>query len=136
MALGNRFSVVLDIAPKPGMHVYAPGAMGYRVIGLNLAPQPFVRVQPRPFPRSETYYFAPLKERVPVYMKPFRLTMEIVPEVTPAAQAAWKGKDTMTLTGTLDYQACDDRLCYPPRSIPVSYAVTLRALDTQRATVP
>ena len=31
-----------------------PSAMGYRVVALNLAAQPFVRVQPQPFPRSET----------------------------------------------------------------------------------
>jgi hypothetical protein len=33
---------------------------------------------------------------------------------------------SMTIRGTLDYQACDDRLCYPPRSIPVSYTVRLQ----------
>ena len=31
-ALGNRFSLVLKVTPQPGMHVYAPGATGYRVI--------------------------------------------------------------------------------------------------------
>jgi hypothetical protein len=36
----------------------------------------------------------------------------------------------------LEYQACDDRLCFAPRSIPVSHVVTLRQLDTERATVP
>ena len=126
VALGNRFSVVLDIAPKRGVHVYAPGASGYKVIALNLAPQPFVRIQPRPYPSSETYFFKPLDERVPAYLKPFRLVMDIVPEATPAAQAAWKGKDTLTLTGTLDYQACDDTLCYNPTSVPVSYTIALK----------
>jgi hypothetical protein len=32
VALGTRFSLVVDITPKPNMHVYAPGATGYRVI--------------------------------------------------------------------------------------------------------
>jgi hypothetical protein len=43
---------------------------------------------------------------------------------------------TVTIAGTLEYQACDDRLCFPPRSIPVSYAVKLRQLDSERAAVP
>ena len=42
----------------------------------------------------------------------------------------------LTIAGTLEYQACDDRLCFTPRSIPVSYTVKLRQLDTERATVP
>jgi hypothetical protein len=126
VALGNRFSVVADITPKPTMHVYAPGAMGYRVIAMHVDPQPFLRLQPRPYPRSDTYYFAPLKERVPVYMKPFRLLMDVVPEVSPAAQAAWKGRETLTVTGTLEYQACDDTLCYNPTSVPLSFTIALK----------
>jgi hypothetical protein len=47
-----------------------------------------------------------------------------------------KGVETVTISGALEYQACDDRLCFNPRSIPVSYTVKLRSLDTERATVP
>ncbi len=32
----NHFSLVLDVTPRPGIHVYAPGAEGYRVISLAL----------------------------------------------------------------------------------------------------
>jgi peroxiredoxin len=130
VALGNRFSIVLDVAPKRGMHVYAPGAPGYRVVTLNLTPQPFVRALPIVFPASEIYHFRPLDERVPVYQKPFRLVQEIVPEITPEAQAAFKGKDSLTLTGTFDYQACDDKICYNPVSTPLSWTVAIRPFVT------
>src|ERR1017187_8332792 len=40
IAPGNRFSLVLEIKPGPGVHVYAPGAKGYRAIALTLAPLP------------------------------------------------------------------------------------------------
>ena len=26
VAVGNRFTIAVDVTPKPGMHVYAPGA--------------------------------------------------------------------------------------------------------------
>jgi len=31
VAFGNRFSIVVEITPRRGIHVYAPGAVGYRV---------------------------------------------------------------------------------------------------------
>lgn len=48
IASGSRFSLVLDVNPGPGIHVYAPGAKGYRAIALNIAPQPGIRVLPVP----------------------------------------------------------------------------------------
>ena len=41
--------------------------------------------------------------------------------------------DALTLSGTLDYQACDDLLCYPPVSVPLSFTLDLDQLDRQRA---
>ncbi len=135
VAPGNRFSLALDIQPKRGMHLYAPGASGYRVISLSMAEQPFIRVLPLKYPTSEMYVFKPLNERVPVYQKPFTLLQEIVLEGQPSAQAALKGKDSLTLGGTLEYQACDDKVCFNPASIPLSWTVSLRPLVLQRPTV-
>jgi len=132
VALGNRFALVLDVTPRPRMHVYAPGATGYRVIGLTIAPQPFVRVLPARYPASEIYFFKPLNERVPVYQKPFTLIQEVIPEATEEAQAAFRGKDSLTLSGTLEYQACDDKLCFNPATIPLSWQLALRPYVTER----
>ena len=126
VALGNRLALVLDVAPGPDMHVYAPGATGYRVIGLSLTPPPFVRVFPMQFPESEIYHFVPLDEHVPVYQEPFRLLQEVVPEASREAIQSFEGQDSLTLTGSLEYQACDDTLCYNPTSIPLSWTVALR----------
>ena len=125
-ALGTRFSLALNITPKRGMHVYAPGATGYRVIALNVTPQPHVRTLPVRYPASEIYNFVPLNERVSVYQKPFTLLMEVVPEATAEARKALSGKSELVMTGTLDYQACDDKVCYNPVSIPLSWKVALR----------
>ena len=136
VAFGNRFAIVLDITLRPGMHVYAPGASGYKVIAFTVAPPPFVKVFPGRYPASQIYFFKPLNERVPVYQKPFTLTHEVLLQGDLDAQAAWRGKDTLTLTGTLDYQACDDNVCFNPASVPLSWTVTLRPLITQRPTRP
>ena len=135
IAPGNRFSLVLDVNPGAGIHVYAPGAKGYRAIALNIAPQPGIRVLPVQFPASQTYFFKPLNEHVAVYQKPFTLVQEVILEGTQQAQAALRGKENMTLTGTLHYQACDDKQCFNPASVPLSWTLTLRALIRERPNV-
>ena len=126
----NHFSLVLDITPRPGMHVYAPGAEGYRVISLTLTPQSFVRPLSLTYPEAEIYHFEPLNERVPVFQKPFTLLQEVVLENEP------KGENTLTVSGTLEYQACDDRICYNPVSVPLSWTVSLRPRVGGLATRP
>jgi hypothetical protein len=135
VAPGNRITLALDIVPKPGMHVYAPGASNYRVIRLDLADQPFLRPLDTRYPPSEIYFFEPLNERVPVYQKPFTLLREVVVEGTPQAQAALKGRESVTINGTLEYQACDDKICYNPGSLPLSWTVSLRPLVFERPQV-
>ena len=128
VALGTRFSLLLDIAPKRGMHVYAPGATGYKVITVNIVPQPHVRTASLRYPASEIYHFKPLNERVPVYQKPFSLVLEAVPEATAEARKALAAQKELIISGTLEYQACDDMICYNPVSLPLSWHVELQGL--------
>jgi hypothetical protein len=107
------------------MHVYAPGASNYQVVALKVTPPAHVRTLPIRYPASEIYYFAPLKERVPVYQKPFTLTMEVVPEATAEARKAFAGRTELVISGSLEYQACDDSLCYTPSSVPMTWRVAL-----------
>jgi peroxiredoxin len=132
IAPGDRFAIALDVTPKPRIHVYAPGAAGYRVVGVTMTAQPHVRVLPIRYPKSEVYFFKPLNERVPVYAKPFTLVQELVLEGSPEAQAAWRGKESVTLNGTLDFQACDDKMCFNPASIPLSWTLALRPIIRER----
>ncbi len=136
VTVGSRFSVSVDIEPNPNMHVYAPGAeeLGYRVVRLNLSPVEHVRFEPVQYPESEIYHFEPLDERVPVYMRPFTLRQEAVVSGTEEAEAALAELDALSLSGSLDYQACDDRLCFTPVSVPLSFTLAIDALDRQRAT--
>ena len=134
VTVGSRFSVAVEAEPNPDIHVYAPGAeaLGYRVVSLNLAPVPHVRFEPVQFPASEIYYFEPLDERVPVYQGPFTLLQELVIEGTREAARALRQLDALTLSGTFDFQACDDEVCFVPVSVPISFTLDLDALDRTR----
>lgn len=133
VAPGSLFSIVFDIRPRERMHVYAPGAKDYRIIAFNLEQNPLVVSRPIAYPSSEIYVFEPLNERVPVFQKPFRLTQSLAVSTAAEHRPTVARLDTLTIKGTLDYQACDDRICYTPRSIPVSFTVKVRPLDTERA---
>ena len=126
VAPGAVFSLVFEIAPREGIHVYAPGEHSYKIVRVNLEPNPRLVTRPLEYPASEIYFFAPLNERVPVFQKPFTLTQSMAISAAPEHRAALAKAGRMTIKGTLDYQACDDRVCFLPKSIPVSYTVRLR----------
>lgn len=129
VAPGNRFALVVDVTPKPGMHVYAPGDHLYRVVRLRLDAPDYLRVHPLSYPPSESYHYEPLDETVPVYQQPFRLVQEVtVPlsEETAALAAAPGG--TLVVEGTLEYQACDDEVCYIPAEAPLRWELAWRPL--------
>ena len=122
---GGRFTLVLEVLPKAGMHVYAPGAKDYRAVNLTVGQRPFLRVGPTRYPASETYHFKPLNERVPVFRKPFRLTRDVVLD-RRVARGAPAASQTLAITGALEYQACDENICYNAVSVPVTWTVSVR----------
>ena len=113
-APGERLAITVNVTPKAGMHLYAPGKHDYQVVQLTLDPQPWMRPQTTIYPASEIYHFKPLDERVEVFMKPFRLRRDLTLLATPEAQKLLAGMTTVTITGALEYQACDDKVCFNP----------------------
>jgi hypothetical protein len=122
---GNRFSLAVDIAPNRGVHVYAPGATGYRAVSLSIDPQPHVRTSPPRYPPPVIHHFKSLNEDVPVYQGPFTMLVDVVLEATPEAQKALSDRTELVLTGTLEYQACDETTCYNPVTLPLSWTVAV-----------
>ena len=117
---GSKVSLFVDVVPNRGIHVYAPGAVNYQVIAVTLDPSPRIVVAGKAaYPKSEILFFEPLNERVPVFEKPFRITQDIT-----LARSA-KAGSTLTVKGTVAYQACDDKVCFFPDSVPVSWTLTV-----------
>jgi len=133
VAPGTHFSLVLDVRPARGAHVYAPGVTGYRPISLSVEAQPGLVMRGAQYPPAEDYHFKPLNEHVKVYQRTFRIVQDLVIDASAQAQAALKGASSMTIKGVLSYQACDDKLCFTPQSVPLTWTVTLRQLDRERA---
>jgi hypothetical protein len=128
-APGHRVALFVDVTPGPKIHVYAPGQKGYIPIALTLDPSPDFKAGASRFPPSREYLFAPLKERVQVFDRPFRIAQDVTLALTPALRRRALAKDTLTVTGTLEYQACDDQVCFRPDSVPVRWSIALTPIE-------
>src|SRR5688572_5010158 len=122
---GKKLSLSFDVTPKRNMHVYAPGKHDYQVIAVKLDPQPWMKVAPTTYPPSEIYHFKELDEKVETYGRPFKLVQDVTVLDTAAARKALAA-GPIKLSGRLEYQACDDKVCYAPTKVPVSFELSVK----------
>jgi peroxiredoxin len=125
---GTSYDVVVDITPHAGIHVYAPAAKGYTPVALTVSPAAGISTGAPTYPEAEDYYFKPLDEHVAVYQKPFRISQRVTLDRSAIARSS---ETPITLSGTLSYQACDDRLCYKPERVPLSWTIAAPARATK-----
>ena len=118
----------VDIAMKPKMHVYAPSEKDSIPVTLTLTPDETIKTTPAEFPAPEKYFFEPIKLTQLVYSKPFRIT-QLVTVATPVSRSAGV---TRVVKGVLRYQACDDKVCYVPKSVPLSWTLPIGNREKRR----
>lgn len=122
--MGQRIALTLDIEMKPKMHVYAPGVKGYIPIEWQMAPTSVVAAHPVEYPKSKMLRLEAIDETVPVYNGKFRLVRELT------IGKAYLGM--LTVEGSLKYQACDDRQCYLPQTVPLKWTFQMEMHDHER----
>jgi Disulphide bond corrector protein DsbC len=121
---GPAFTLTITATPVPGVHVYAPGNPNYNPVTVTLRPVEGLAFGVPTYPKAEPYFFAPLRESVKVYSKPFTVRVPVKVTFDDAKETA---AGTATVKGTFDYQACDDKLCFPPQSAPFTATFALPA---------
>jgi hypothetical protein len=107
--IGSEFHINSN---KPHSELLIPTAMK-----LNAAEPVSVAGLKYPAGQDMSFPFAP-DEKLSVYSGDFTITA-----VIKAAPKAASG--SYSVTGELRFQACDRSACYPPRSIPVKFEVTV-----------
>lgn len=114
-AAGGKVTLQIDVTPKPKMHVYAPGQDGYIPIQLTLTPDAAFTAAKAKYPEGEKYVMPALNETQIVYAKPFTITEQITFNAPIAAP--------LTVKGNVRYQACDEAICYLPKTVPVEWTI-------------
>lgn len=131
---GSRTALLVTILPAENVHVYAPGAekYGYKIVKLKLDASPDFHALSLSYPQGTILKFPTLKESVPVYNKPTALRQDIVMSATrDFVRSVGQGKQ-VEVTGTFDYQACNDHECFDPVSQPVKWTLRVIPLDFVR----
>ena len=133
---GTRITLAAEVRLSPDVHVYAPGAQGYKPIKLVIDPMPELEFKPAVYPPSKILYLSAIKERVPVFEGTFRISRDVRVSSTSEFWGSL-GKDgkIFTIVGKVEYQACDKTKCYVPTSAPVKWQLQVQPLDRTRAPI-
>ena len=130
---GQRISLVMDVQLGPRLHVYAPGVKSdYIPIVWSMRESPAVAVHAATFPSSKMLRLKVIKETVPVYQGIFRLVRDVTVARDTTLKPLLDAEGTLTIEGALKYQACDDKLCYPPETVPVRWSLQVEGHDRER----
>ena len=131
---GGLVTLTAEVQLPPDVHVYAPGTRDYKPIRLLIDPAPVTDLRPTIYPPAKTLYLSAIKERVPVFTGTFRIRQDV--KVSSAADFSNPlGADgkALAITGKIEYQACDSKICFLPESVPVRWQLQVLPLDRQRA---
>ena len=128
---GNRFALALGIELKEKMHVYSPEVTGYIPIDWRMESAEGLTHYDAEYPASRTLHLPAIDESVPVYEGSFRLVRDVM--VGQAGELGDLVRDgTLTIRGSLRYQACDDKMCYLPSTVPLEWTVDFEQHDRTR----
>ena len=129
---GVRITLVADVQLGPKMHVYAPAVKNYIPIQLELDEGPYSVVFPAEYPASETLFLPAIEEAVPVYQGTFRVTLDVRLKSPAALKSILAGSREIKIRGRFRYQACDDKICYLPRTLPLEWVLKVEPLERRR----
>jgi len=129
---GNVIAIRVEVKLKPKMHVYAPGVQSsYIPVQWTLPTAEIGKVTDPTWPQARILDLKAIKEKAPVYEKEFAVERELTfAKEKPLLALVKDGK--MTLESTFKYQACDDKVCYPPVTMPLKWEFTFEPHDSTR----
>jgi len=117
---GSVVTLWADVTPNPSIHIYAEGAKDFTPVSLVLTPNAGITAGRPKYPKPDVAAAPGSTDAVPAYKQTFRIAMPVTLKSTA------KAGDVVSIAGAVNYQACDDRLCYPVTAAPVAWKVTVK----------
>ena len=129
---GQHILLSLDLMLGRGLHAYAPGAPEeFITVTWKLAESPTFKSTAPQWPKPEKGKLYGYDEPIPNYTGLFRATREItIASQQALAKLAPNGE--VEITGEFRYQACNDRVCFPPETVPVTWRLIVEGHDRER----
>ena len=129
---GQRITLSVDVKPGPRIHVYAPGVQNYIPIALTIEPSKAFAADPVSYPPSKTMNLPVIHETVPVYDAAFRMLATVTLANAGALEPLLDQDRNLTIEAKFRYQACDDKECFIPETLPLRWTVHVLPFDRQR----
>lgn len=123
---GNRVTLVMEIELPDKMHLYAPGVEGYTPVRVTIPEIPYLRAHETTFPKSEILLLPAIGEAVPVYHSSVRILQDVT--ISPR----YPDGDALSIPVTFTYQACDDKVCFIPSQLELTFDMKLTDHDGTR----
>ena len=130
-----KLELTAEIAMDPRVHVYAPGVEGYAPITWTMTLSAAWKSSDVHFPPAKTLRLEAINETVPVFDDKFRLTRELIIADDKTVRPLLDAAGNLVMEGVIKYQACDDRQCFLPATVPVKWSIPFQALDRTRVPV-
>lgn len=130
---GQRISLVLDVQLAHGLHVYAPGVSDdFIPIAWIIQESPALVVRAATFPAAKIVKLKAIKAKAPVFEGSFRLVREVTVAKDQIVNPLLDAQKNLIIEGGLKYQACDEKQCFPPETVPVRWTVNVEPHDRER----
>jgi hypothetical protein len=130
---GNRLALVVEVDLKAMMHVYAPGVEGYIPIEWNMEEASGITSYAVEYPGSEMLHLPAIDETVPVYQGRFKMVRDVMIGQPKEIEHLLNERGELLVKGSFRYQACDDKICYLPKTVPLEWTFRIEEHDRTRA---
>ena len=140
---GDRIVLGIDMKIPPGLHVYASTVMGsYRGTYWEMDATKCATSQGPTYPKAVSRQFAFADTALPIFEGSIRMNQELIVAVAvskeqPAlfesfCQNCLNADGKLKVHGTLKFQACNDRECFPPQAVPLDWTFDFSSPDGTR----
>ncbi len=129
---GQHIKLSVEAILGRGLHAYAPGAPEeFIAVSWTLVPSAAWKAGEPEWPAPERSLLYGYDEKVPNYMGILRVAREL----TLGAQAVLNKESPsgeVVIKGEFRYQACNDRVCFPPETVPLEWKLIIEGHDRER----
>jgi hypothetical protein len=129
---GQHLRLHLTFTLTRGLHVYAPGAPPEFIpVRWRIGDSPAWNSSESVWPDPEKTALYGAGDKVPNYSGTVRLSRELRLASQQVLQTA-APQGELAVTGEFRYQACDEKVCYPPETVPLSWKLLVESHDRER----
>jgi alkyl hydroperoxide reductase subunit AhpC len=129
---GDHTTLLLEVTLNKKMHVYAPGVQGsYIPVKWDLKPSDLYKAEETKWPQAKILDLKAIGEKAPVYEGRLEIRRDVTFSQQKQLQAASEGKP-LEVEAAFRYQACDDKVCYPPVNVPLKWTFQFEPHDSTR----